>query len=91
MAGVSGSSPPSATSPANPELTSNDVLAWSGKTRIEWHYMAPGKPMQNAFIESFNGRLRDECLNEHLFHGLRGAGQLMARLDKRGFPAGRVP
>ncbi len=46
------------------ELTSNAVLAWSGETGIEWHYIAPGKPMQNAFIESFNGRLRDECLNE---------------------------
>ena len=44
------------------ELTSNAVLAWSEEAGIEWHYIAPGKPMQNAFIESFNGRLRDECL-----------------------------
>jgi putative transposase len=35
--------------------------------RAEWHYIQPGKPMQNGFVESFNGRLRDECLNEHLF------------------------
>lgn len=55
------------------ELTSNAVLAWSEESGIEWHYIAPGKPMQNAFIESFNGRFRDECLNEHLFHGLREA------------------
>lgn len=55
------------------ELTSNAVLAWSEESGIEWHYIAPGKPMQNAFIESFNGRLRDECTNEHLFHGLREA------------------
>jgi putative transposase len=34
---------------------------------VEWHYIAPGKPMQNAFVESFNGRLRDECLNGYLF------------------------
>jgi putative transposase len=34
---------------------------------VEWHYIAPGKPTQNAFVESFNGRLRDECLNETLF------------------------
>jgi putative transposase len=33
--------------------------------------------MQNAFVESFNGRLRDECLNEHLFHGLRGAREIV--------------
>ncbi len=37
---------------------------------MEWHYIAPGKPIQNAFIESFNGRLRDEFLNETLFSSL---------------------
>ena len=36
---------------------------------MEWHYIAPGKPMQNGFVESLNGRFRDECLNEHLFRG----------------------
>jgi transposase InsO family protein len=40
------------------ELTSNAILAWADKTKVEWHYIAPGKPMQNAFIESFNGRLQ---------------------------------
>lgn len=59
------------------ELTSNAVLAWSEEVGIEWHYIAPGKPMQNAFIESFNGRLRDECTNEHLFHGLREAQRII--------------
>lgn len=54
------------------------MLAWSEEARIEWHYIAPGKPMQNAFIERFNGRLRDECLNEHLFYGLRHACHLIA-------------
>ena len=49
------------------ELTSNAILKWQEDTRVEWHYIAPGKPMQNGFVESFNGRLRDECLNEHLF------------------------
>jgi putative transposase len=34
---------------------------------VDWHYIAPGKPQQNAFVESFIGRLRDECLNETLF------------------------
>jgi putative transposase len=37
------------------------ILRWSQLTRIEWYYIAPGKPQQNAFVESFNGRLRDEC------------------------------
>ena len=49
------------------ELTSNAILLWADATRVEWHYIAPGKPMQNGFIESFNGRLRDEKLNETLF------------------------
>lgn len=49
------------------ELTSNALLAWQQHRHVEWHYIAPGKPMQNGFVESFNGRLRDECLNEHLF------------------------
>jgi len=49
------------------EFTSNALLKWQERTKINWHYIAPGKPMQNGFIESFNGKLRDECLNEHLF------------------------
>lgn len=55
------------------ELTSMAVLRWSQATRIEWHYIAPGKPTQNAFVESFNGRLRDELLNETLFTSLAQA------------------
>lgn len=55
------------------ELTSNAILAWADQARVEWHYIAPGKPMQNAFIESFNGRLRDELLNETLFTSLAQA------------------
>ncbi len=52
------------------EFTSNAILAWADQNRVEWHYIAPGKPMQNGFIESFNGRLRDELLNETLFTSL---------------------
>jgi transposase InsO family protein len=52
------------------EFTSNAILAWSKDHRVEWHYIAPGKPMQNGYIESFNGRMRDEFLNESLFFGL---------------------
>ncbi len=52
------------------ELTSNAILLWADTSKVEWHYIAPGKPMQNAFIESFNGRLRDELLNETLFSTL---------------------
>jgi putative transposase len=55
------------------ELTSNAILTWADQARVAWHYIAPGKPMQNAFIESFNGRLRDELLNETLFTSLAQA------------------
>ena len=55
------------------ELTSTAILSWSQETGVEWHYIAPGKPTQNAFIESFNGRLRDELLNETLFASLAHA------------------
>mgnify|MGYP003383293697 FL=1 len=57
------------------ELTSMAVLAWCQRTGIDWHYIAPGKPMQNGFIESFNGRFRDELLNETLFSTLGQARQ----------------
>lgn len=52
------------------ELTSNAVLAWCSEIGVEWHYIAPGKPMQNGYAESFNGRMRDELLNETLFLSL---------------------
>ena len=60
------------------EPTLNAILAWQQDRKVEWHYIAPGKPMQNGFVESFNGRLRDECLNEHLFSSLRDARHLIA-------------
>jgi putative transposase len=52
------------------ELTSNAILGWADETGVGWHYIAPGKPQQNGFNESFNGRLRDELLNETLFRSL---------------------
>lgn len=55
------------------ELTSSAILRWSQERQVEWHYIAPGKPMQNGFVESFNGRFRDECLNETLFTSLAHA------------------
>ncbi len=55
------------------EFTSNAILQWADRTTVDWHYIAPGKPIQNAFIESFNGRLRDELLNETLFSSLTHA------------------
>ena len=59
------------------ELTSNAILAWQQERGVDWHYIAPGKPMQNGFAESFIGRLRDECLNEHLFSTLKDARRIL--------------
>mgnify|MGYP003835869565 CR=1 FL=1 len=59
------------------EMTSHAVLRWSQDTGVNWHYIAPGKPMQNAYVESFNGRLRDECLNETLFGNLAEARRII--------------
>jgi len=50
----------------------------AGGRKVEWHYIAPGKPMQSGFVESSNGRPRDECLNEHQFSSLRQARHLIA-------------
>jgi len=55
------------------EFTSNAILAWADQNRVEWHYIAPGKPMQNGFIESFNGRLRDCSTRRCLPRWLRRA------------------
>lgn len=59
------------------EFTSNAILGWKKDHGVEWHYIAPGKPMQNGYIESFNGRMRDELLNESLFIDLDKARQLI--------------
>ena len=60
------------------EFTCNAMLAWCKDTGIDWHFIAPGKPIQNAFVESFNGRMRDELLNETLFFDLDDAREKIA-------------
>ena len=60
------------------ELTSTAILKWSQTTAVAWHYIAPGKPTQNAYIEAFNARLRDECLNETVFTSLAQARAILA-------------
>ena len=60
------------------ELTATAMLRWQQDTGIDWHYIQPGKPIQNAFVESFNGRLRDECLNETAYRSLGHARELIA-------------
>lgn len=60
------------------ELTSRALLKWQNETGVAWHYIQPGKPQQNAFIEAFNGRLRDELLNEEVFESLGAARRMLA-------------
>lgn len=55
------------------EFTSRAMLMWSESRGIRLHFIEPGKPSQNGFVESFNGKFRDECLNEHWFYGLQDA------------------
>lgn len=56
-----------------PEFAGQVLDAWSYRRGVQLHFICPGKPIENAFIESFNGKFRDECLNEHWFTGLNDA------------------
>jgi len=58
------------------EFTSVAILKWSEEEAIGWHYIQPGKPMQNGAVESFNGKVRDEFLNQHLFLSIKEAKEL---------------
>jgi putative transposase len=60
-----------------PEFTSKAFLTWCEANAVKAHFIDPGKPVQNAHIESFNGRFRDECLNEHWFMGLAHAREII--------------
>ena len=62
-----------------PEFTSSAFLRWTTRHGIEHLLIDPGKPMQNGYIESFNGKFRDECLNDHWFVGLAHARDVIAR------------
>jgi putative transposase len=55
------------------------MLAWAARHRVQLHYISPGKPTQNAFVESFNGKFRDECLNDNVFTSLAEAREIIER------------
>lgn len=61
------------------ELTSRAILQWQEDRQIQWHYIALGKPMQNGFVQSLNGRFRDECLNELIFRNLPTTRRLIEK------------
>jgi putative transposase len=60
-----------------PEFTSRALDQWAYENGIRWHYIQPGRPMENGYVESFNGRLRDECLNENWFLDLAEACRII--------------
>ena len=62
---------PAVVSDNGTELTSNAMLKGQEDRKVGWHYIAPGKSMQSGLVESLNGRMREECLNEHLFPSQR--------------------
>lgn len=62
-----------------PELTSKAMFFWSQKSGVKLNFIQPGKPTQNAFVESFNGRFRDGCLNQHWFSSLDDARQIIRK------------
>jgi transposase InsO family protein len=74
------------------ELTSVAILKWTQTSGAEWHNIATGKPQQNAFVESFIGRLRDACLNETLFGSVAQAqGRCRRKRPTRRRPGGQSP
>ena len=60
------------------DFTSKAILRWANENGVERHYIDPGKPQQNGYIESFNGSLRDKCLNEEIFDSLADARRKLA-------------
>ena len=70
--------PQSVTVDNGPEFVSKVLDEWAYRQQLQLRFIEPGKPQQNAYIESFNGKFRDECLNEHWFLSMRHARQLIA-------------
>ncbi len=61
-----------------PEFVSRAVDQWAYEQGLQWHTIQPGRPMENGYVESFNGRFRDECLNENWFSSLADAREKIA-------------
>ena len=60
-----------------PEFTSKALDAWAYQRGVKLHFIRPGKPVENAYVESFNGKLRNECLNENWFLDLHDARRII--------------
>ena len=74
---LSGHLPQTITVDNGPEFTGKALHLWAQRSGVTLHHIQPGKPMQNAFIESFNGTFRDDCLNQHWFSSLAEARLLI--------------
>lgn len=70
--------PQSVTVDNGPEFISKALDEWVYRQKLRLRFIEPGKPQQNAYIESFNGKFRDECLNEHWFLSMRHAREVIA-------------
>lgn len=79
QAAVRGAYPGSIVCDNGPEFISRVLEQWAEEHRVKLDFIQPGKPVQNCFIESFNGRFRDECLNENWFVSLDDARRIIAR------------
>ena len=73
------------------EFTSRAILKWADENTVPWHYIDPGKPQQNAFIESFNGSLRDELLNEETLTASMKQGESWRSGAMTTIQSGRIP
>ncbi len=60
-----------------PEFTSKALDAWAYSQKVELEFIRPGKPMENGYVESFNGKFRDECLNSHWFVSMQDARRII--------------
>lgn len=61
------------------EFSGNEMDRWAHENGVQLHFIRPGKPVENAYIESFNGRLRDECLNANIFYTLEEAREIIEK------------
>jgi len=60
-----------------PEFAGRFLDEWAYRNKVELHFIEPGKPVENCYIESFNGKFRDECLSEHWFLHLPHAREVI--------------
>jgi putative transposase len=77
-AGIRGAYPRAIVCDNGPEFISHALDEWADQHGVKLEFIQPGKPVQNCFVESFNGRFRDECLNENWFRSLDEARRIIA-------------